>query len=151
MRGGEGHILKKVHPNAYQKDLDDGEGSRYDHRGNVLEKADTSGRTLICCTYHADGRLRILTDESGKTVAYGYDWKGNLAGIANEKGGQIVSYSHYPDGKLKDIRHFNGVSSRYEYDTDGNISRLTTMTGDHEPLRDFRHEYDLNGIRQLPL
>ena len=33
------------------------------------------------------------------------------------------------------------------YDTDGNISRLTTLTGDHEPLCDFRYEYDLNRNR----
>jgi len=61
-----------------------------------------------------------LTDESGKTVAYGYDWKGNLVGITDEKGERIATYSHYPDGKLKDIRHFNGVINRYEYDLNGN-------------------------------
>jgi len=91
----------------------------YEYRpaGKLLRKA-ASGRTLVCCTYHADRRLKTLTDESGKTVAYGYEWKGNLAGITDEKGGRIATYSHYPDGKLKDIRHFNGVSSHYEYDTE---------------------------------
>ena len=141
-----------------------------DDRGNVLEKEDTSGTILEQNEYLVDGvlarrttadgnqnqtgyavdgwgRIRQVQGAGGGEEGYTYDWKGNLAGITDEKGARIVTYSHYPDGKLKDIRHFNGVSSHYEYDTDGNISRLTTMIGDHEPLYDFRYEYDLNGNR----
>ncbi len=33
---GEGRILKKVHPNAYDAVLDDGEGTTYDSDGNNI-------------------------------------------------------------------------------------------------------------------
>ena len=45
MRDGEGNILKRVHPNAYDSCRDDGEETAYvyDLCGNRLKKLDKSG------------------------------------------------------------------------------------------------------------
>lgn len=116
--------------------------------GKLLKKS-SSGRTLISCTYFADGSLGSLTDISGKTVYYSYDWRGKLLGIKAEDGTEIARYSHTPSGKLKEIRHGNGMHTMYVYDTDENIIQLTLKKDTGEVIFDYHYEYDLNGNRTL--
>ena len=112
-----------------------------------LSKKSSSGKTLLACTYYADGSLRTLTDNFGKTSHYFYDYKGNLSSIEDDEGETLVQYQHTIDGRLKEIQYQNGIQTTYEYDTDGNISRLSTLTKEKKPLCDFAYEYDLNGNR----
>jgi len=92
LRDGEGHILKKVHPNAYQKDPDDGEGIRYeyDSDGNQIRIHYPDG----CCErmfYDCEGRrIRHVLPEAyqaetddGKGYGYEYDAAGNLSRVVS--------------------------------------------------------------------
>ena len=58
-------------------------------------KKSASGRTILSCSYHADGSLESLTDASGKPVFYEYDWRGNLSGVRDENGDMLAAYAHH--------------------------------------------------------
>lgn len=122
----------------------------YEYRpdGKLLKKS-ASGRTILSCSYHADGSLESLTDASGKPVFYEYDWRGNLSGVRDENGDMLAAYAHTPGGKLKEIRHGNGIRTGYAYDTDGNLIHLHMERTDGEILADLYYSHDLNGNRTL--
>ena len=124
----------------------------YEYRpdGKLLKKS-ASGRTILSCSYHADGSLESLTDISGKPVFYEYDWRGNLSGVRDENGNMLAAYAHTSGGKLKEIRHGNGLCTRYEYDTDGNMIYLHLQRENRETISSLRYEYDLNGNRTLKM
>ena len=61
MRDGEGNILKRVHPNAYDSCRDDGEGTTYDY--------DSDGNN-IRIHYPDGGCERIFYDSEGNRIRH---------------------------------------------------------------------------------
>ena len=152
-RNGENRVTRSFEYDAsgnVRKAVAGGFCYTYEYRpdGKLLKKS-ASGRTILSCSYHADGSLESLTDASGKPVFYEYDWRGNLSGMRDENGNMLAAYAHTPGGKLKEIRHGNGLCTRYEYDTDGNMIHLHFQRENGETISDLWYEYDLNGNRTL--
>lgn len=152
-RNGENRVTRSFEYDAsgnVRKAVAGGFCYTYEYRpdGKLLKKS-ASGRTILSCSYHADGSLESLTDASGKPVFYEYDWRGNLSGVRDENGDMLAAYAHTPGGKLKEICHGNGLCTRYEYDTDGNMIHLHFQRENGETISDLWYEYDLNGNRTL--
>ena len=121
---------------------------QYRPDGKLLRK-ESSGKTVLACSYFNDGSLKSLTDLSGKTIYYNYDWQGRLSEIQNELGQPLVQYSHTLGGKVKKIHHYNGMSTLYEYDTEENIIHLRLENNKGEIISDVQYDYDGNGNRIL--
>ena len=152
-RNGENRVTRSFEYDAsgnVRKAVAGGFCYTYEYRpdGKLLKKS-ASGRTILSCSYHADGSLESLTDVSGKPVFYEYDWRGNLSGVRDENGDMLAAYAHTPGGRLKEIRHGNGIRTGYEYDTDGNLVHLHMEHTDGEILADLYYSHDLNGNRIL--
>ena len=152
-RNGENRVTRSFEYDAsgnVRKAVAGGFCYTYEYRpdGKLLKKS-ASGRTILSCSYHADGSLESLTDASGKPVFYEYDWRGNLSGMRDENGNMLAAYAHTPGGKLKEIQHGNGIRTGYEYDTDGNLVHLHMEHTDGEILADLYYSHDLNGNRTL--
>ena len=152
-RNGENRVTRSFEYDAsgnVRKAVAGGFCYTYEYRpdGKLLKQS-ASGRTILSCSYHADGSLRSLTDASGKPVFYEYDWRGNLSAVKDGNGETLAAYAHTPGGRLKEIRHGNGLCTRYEYDTDGNMIHLHFQRENGETISDLWYEYDLNGNRTL--
>ena len=152
-RNGENRVTRSFEYDAsgnVRKAVAGGFCYTYEYRpdGKLLKKS-ASGRTILSCSYHADGSLESLTDASGKPVFYEYDWRGNLSAVKDGNGETLAAYAHTPGGRLKEIRHGNGLCTRYEYDTDGNMIHLHFQRENGETISDLWYEYDLNGNRTL--
>ena len=152
-RNGENRVTRSFEYDAsgnVRKAVAGGFCYTYEYRpdGKLLKKS-ASGRTILSCSYHADGSLESLTDASGKPVFYEYDWRGNLSAVKDGNGETLAEYAHTAGGKVKEIRHGNGLCTRYEYDTDGNMIHLHLQRENGETISDLRYEYDLNGNRTL--
>ena len=80
---GNGNLVKKVRPENYCKETDDGRGSTYtyDSMNRLTQETDEDG--CIQNTYHYDvsGHLTEQTDSGGHTTFYTYDLSGNRTGM----------------------------------------------------------------------
>ena len=82
MRDGEGNVLKRVHPNAYDSCRDDGEGTTYDYEsdGNNIRIHYSDGGCERMFYDAAGNRIRHVMPESydpqtddGEGFTYTYD------------------------------------------------------------------------------
>ena len=118
MRDGEGNVLKRVHPNAYDLYRDDGEGTTYDY--------DSDGNN-IRIHYPDGGCERIFYDSEGNRIChvmpesydpqtddgegftYTYDACSRLTGVTGPDGGRQASYAYDPAGNLPQIYRVRGT------------------------------------------
>jgi len=97
-------------PAGEQPEQQRGYRYRYDHRGNVLEKADTAGTVLERNEYLADGALARRVTADGNELSYTYGANGQESEI------------HTARSKKKEQ-----AAQRYTYDSRGRI--IGSQTG----------------------
>jgi len=127
---------------------------RYDDRGNVLEKEDTSRTVLERNEYLADGALarRVTADGNELSYTYGangqeteihtarskkkeqaaqrytYDSRGRIIGIADGNRNQ-TGYAVDGWGRIRQVQGADGGEEGYTYDYAGNITGTTDANG----------------------
>lgn len=125
---GEGNILKKIHPNSYAKDMENGEGISYDY--------DSDGNQIRI--HHPDGGCeRIFYDANGNRIKHvmpeSYD--------AIKDDGEGWQYTYDDGGHLERVTGPDGSQqAEYTYDLLGNPTRKTDALG-----RTTWYTYDLKG------
>ena len=115
MRDGEGNVLMRVHPNAYDSCRDDGEETAYvyDLCGNRLKKLDKSGTE----EYHYNRKNQLIgrLSEKDKT-AYRYDQQGNLLKAAGAEG--TTSYTYNAFNQQTAVLTADGGKLENQYDAE---------------------------------
>ncbi|WP_124065275.1 RHS repeat-associated core domain-containing protein [Clostridium sp. E02] len=129
-RDGEGNVLKKIHPNAYNKETDDGEGICYDYDSNGNQ---------IRIHYPDGGCERIFYDANGNRIKHVlpefYD--------AVTDDGDGWQYTYDNAGHLETVIGPDGrLLATYIYDISGNPTRKTDSLG-------WTTWYTYNGRNQL--
>ena len=127
-RDGEGNILKRVHPNAYDEKTKDGEGTRYDYDGE---------NRLLRIHYPDGGVERFFYDAAGNRI------KHVLPEQYDEKvdDGEGWTYTYDEGNRLTSVTGPDGVvENTYVYDAWGNCVRKTDEKGGKT-----YHKYDLKG------
>ena len=76
---GAGNLVKKVEPEYYQPELDDGAGYQYayDAGNHLIKEINPAGEVVACYEYDVYGSLIREWDELGKDIRYVYDGAGN--------------------------------------------------------------------------
>ena len=161
MRDGEGNVLKRVHPNAYDSCRDDGEGTTYDY--------DSDGNN-IRIHYPDGGCERIFYDSEGNRIRHvmpngkhlenRYDAEYLRAGTVEN--GTVTTFSYHngellaessPDGDTISryipgygvAAGWNREKSGYHYyhlDEQNSTAYITGSSGEIEN----RYEYDAFGV-----
>ena len=158
-RDGEGNIIKRVHPNAYDPKTGDGEGTRYDY----------DGENRMLRTHHPDGGVeRFFYDGAGNLLkhvlpgqydrntddgagyAYTYDKEGRLLTITAPDGTVEETRAYDLWGNLVTKTDAEGYTTHYTYDLAGRLVRELIPTGDGAADPAYRmteYAYDANGNR----
>ena len=148
MRDGEGNVLKRVHPNAYDSCRDDGEGITYDYDSdgnNIRIHYPDGGCERIF--YDSEGnRIRHVMPESydpqtddGEGFTYTYDACSRLTGVTGPDGVRQASYTYDPAGNLTEETDAEGRCT-YRYNSQGKVCEITDQEGNRETFR-----YDREG------
>lgn len=142
----------KTTPNlvARLKHIDNPWGDRltlaYDANGRLSAITDNlgiAGRTGMMLTYHPDGRLKDVSDWTGRKWAYTYDASGNLQTMVNPLS-QMLSYSYDTTRHLLTTiakplqRAGQAVETRFKYYENGRTFQQTDSYGHGDTL-----DYDL--------
>jgi len=147
-------VVEALLPPAGEQEQQRGYCYRYDYRGNVLEKADTSGTVLEQNEYLADGALarRVTADRNELSYTYGangqeseihtarskkkeqaaqrytYDYAGNVTGTTDANGG-VITYRYNSQGRVCEIIDQEGNSETFRYDREGRMILHTDRNG----------------------
>ncbi|MFR4352026.1 MAG: hypothetical protein ACLT3H_10215 [Roseburia sp.] len=133
MRDGEGKILKEIHPNAYDRYLDDGEGISYDYDsdGNMIRIHYPDGG---CERMFYDGvgnRIRHILPEAydpekddGDGWTYTYDEENRLISVSGPDGVRQVSYEYDLADNLIKETDANGNRTYRAYTVYGELKEL---------------------------
>lgn len=76
---GNGNLIKKVRPENYLLETDDGSGSiyEYDSMNRLIRVTDEAGQVTDSFRYDRSGNMVERTDSAGYTSVYTYDYAGN--------------------------------------------------------------------------
>ena len=133
MRDGEGKILKEIHPNAYDRYLDDGEGISYDYDsdGNMIRIHYPDGGCERMFYDGAGNRLRHILPEAydpekddGDGWTYTYDEENRLISVSGPDGVHHVSYEYDLADNLIKETDANGNRTYRAYTVYGELKEL---------------------------
>ena len=160
--GLNGNVIKRIHPNEYHKNQENGAGYLYiyDLQGRVSKIIGPDGNILQKNIYDRVGRLLRQTDsmDSGMEYTYNYagdsvyfrttggatqelvyDAQGNITGVID--GNQNHTHYELDDwGRIAGITKPDGSTESYLYDHTGNITSATDGEGNTT-----QYTYDLSG------
>jgi len=126
----EGTVLKRIHPNGYHPDWDDGEGEVYDYDCN---------KKLIRIHYPDGGTERFFRDGNGNCLkhvlpeyydsatddgpgcCYGYDAENRLCRVTGPDGAKEAQYEYDLHGNRICARTGDGAEAYYWYDLLGRM------------------------------
>lgn len=125
---GNGNLVKKVRPENYCRETDDGSGIMYayDSMNRLIQVQDEDGQVQSTYTYDASGHLVEQTNGAGYATYYTYDLLGNRLGMWEP-------VEHSEDGKGEILYR----ATLYEYDSESNKVRE-------------KRGLDKVGVRQIP-
>ncbi|MEY8268875.1 RHS repeat-associated core domain-containing protein [Lachnospiraceae bacterium 64-25] len=158
-RDGEGNILKKVHPNAYDGKTKDGEGTSYDYDGeNRLLRIHYPDGGVERFFYDAEGnRIKhVLPEQYDETLddgegwTYAYDAGDRLVSVTGPEGIVENTYAYDPWGNCVRKTDEKGCSAYYTYDLMGRLIRELVPVGEdagNVRYRKTSYAYDDNGNR----
>lgn len=80
---GNGNMVKKVRPENYCKETDDGIGNTYvyDSMNRLIQETDEDGKIQSTYRYNTSGHLIEQTNGEGYTTYFTYDLLGNQTGM----------------------------------------------------------------------
>lgn len=128
-----GHLQKRVRPNQYDGNADDGAGYQYiyDHHGRVLSVVGPDGAVLQTNVYDRDGRLLQQRDASGSGAAFRYDFAGNRVRIETA-GGASQEFLYDAFGNITGVVDGNGNRTTYHLDAWGRVVGVKKADGSSE-------------------
>lgn len=157
MRDGEGRILKKVHPNAYNAQTDDGDGVvyEYDSDGNNIRIHYPDGGCERMFYDAARNRIKhvlpeaydILEDD-GAGWSYTYDAENRLKTMSGPDGTLLFSAEYDLAGNLVEETDGEGRTTYRDYTPDGRLREMLQPAKEQEGeilYRRTAYEYDPNG------
>lgn len=167
-RDGEGNILKRIHPNAYDPRTGEGEGTQYrynqDHHLLAVLHPD-GGMERFYCDARGNRIRHILPEQyeektdGGAGYSYTYDEEDRLTTVTGPGGELLAAYTYDLHGNCTTYRDEQGALHHYRYDCLGNrLQELKAVekqgTGAKEGGYHYRrtdYGYDKNGncIRQV--
>lgn len=154
---GEGTVLKKIHPNAYDPVQDGGEGETYDHDWD---------RNLIRIHYPDGGVERFFRDGNGNCTkhvlpedydasaddgpgyGYRYDEENRLTEVTGPDGTRLAWYAYDLHGNVTAAGKADGSVSCYWYDLSGNLVEKAEPVPEENGRRFFcrtSYTYDEDG------
>lgn len=158
-RDGEGNILKRVHPNAYDGKTKDGEGTSYDYDGeNRLLRIHYPDGGVERFFYDAEGnRIKHVlpeqydeTADDGEGWTYAYDEGDRLVSVTGPEGIVEDTYAYDPWGNCVRRTDEKGCSAYYTYDLMGRLVMELVPVGEdagNVRYRKTSYAYDDNGNR----
>ncbi|MDE5907728.1 MAG: hypothetical protein K2H52_03125 [Lachnospiraceae bacterium] len=158
-RDGEGNILKKVHPNAYDEKTKDGEGTYYDYDGEnrLLRIHYPDGGVERFFHDAAGNRIKHVlpeqydeTADDGEGWSYAYDEGDRLVSVTGPEGMVENTYAYDLWGNCVRKTDEKGCSTYYTYDLMGRLIRELVPVGEDTENVSYRktsYEYDDNGNR----
>ncbi len=159
LRDGEGNILKKVHPNAYEERTKDGEGTCYDYDGeNRLLRIHYPDGGVERFFYDGAGnRIKHVlpeqyeeAEDDGEGWVYTYDEGNRLTSVTGPDGVVENTYVYDIWGNCVQKTDEKGCSTYYTYDLKGRLIRELVPAGEDAESASYRktsYEYDDNGNR----
>ena len=164
-RDGEGNIVKKVHPNAYDPKTGDGEGTRYrynrDHQLLAIHYPD--GGTERFIRDGAGNRIKHILPEQydpatddGAGYGYTYDAEDRLTRVTGPSGEVVAAYVYDRMGNCIERKDALGGCHYYAYDLRGKRIRELHPLGEGgqpqeargpQPYQRTDYRYDKNGNR----
>lgn len=151
-----GNLIKRVLPENYNPEIDDGPGTSYlyDSMNRLLQVTNAAGVVVERNVYNtageiikkigAKGYLAASDDNERYGVEYGYDIGGRLRYIttpeAKAKGIISQQYNYNSLGYITEIIDGKGNATRYALDLWGKIKEVHEASGSV-----FRYEYDYAG------
>lgn len=157
MRDGEGRILKKVHPNAYNAQADDGEGVvyEYDSDGNNIRIRYPDGGCERMFYDAAGNRIKHVLPEAydfleddGAGWSYTYDSENRLKAMSGPDGVLLFSAEYDLAGNLVEETDVEGHTTYRGYTPDGRLQEILQPAMEREGeilYRRTAYEYDLSG------
>ena len=156
---GNGNLVKKVRPENYCKDTDDGPGITYayDSMNRLTQARDEEGQMQSTYTYDASGHIVEKTNGAGYTTYYAYDLLGNRLGMwepveqqGDGKGELLYRATLYEyDSESNKIREKRGLDKvgarqtpkrtheiRFGYDA---LNRLVSVEDSHGARAEYRY------------
>ena len=156
LRDGEGNILKEIHPNAYQEEVDDGEGIRYEYDSDYnkirIRYPDGGCERFF---YDAEGnRIKHILSEyydeqkdDGVGYEYAYDQAGRLEKVIDPNGEIETSYTYDLLDHVTSKTDAFGKTTYYQYDRRGNL--LTVLTPAKEIEKQEEESSDSSKIQSI--
>ncbi len=159
---GNGNLIKKVRPENYVAETDDGIGITYvyDSMNRLVQVTDEDGQVQHTFRYNASDRLEEEADSAGHATFYTYDLTGNRTGmwepVEMSDGGEVlyrVTLYEY-DSESNKIREKRGLDKvragqipvrthelRFTYDARNRLTMVEDPSG-------ARAEYRYNSLNQ---
>ena len=119
------------------KDRDRQVHAWYDLFGNIVQRREAN--TTLSFDYDKEGRLRIVTNESGEQYVLNRDGEGDLTGEVGFDGIRRTYLRDYT-GRVNEMLLNGKYSTQYEYDDGNRISKIIRYDGTEEC-----YEYDASG------
>ena len=161
---GNGNLIKKVRPENYSREKDDGPGITYtyDCMNRLTQVRDEDGQVRSTYAYDMSGHLVERTNGAGYTTYYTYDYLGNRLGmwepveqLDDDRGVVLYRATLYDyDSESNKIRERRGLDKvgahqipqrtheiRFGYDA---LNRLVSV----EDLHGAKAAYRYNGLNQ---
>ena len=158
MRDGEGNVLKRVHPNAYDSCRDDGEGTTYDYDSdgnNIRIHYPDGGCERIF--YDSEGnRIRHVMPESydpqtddGEGFTYTYDACSRLTAVTGPDGVRQASYAYDLAGNLTEETDAEGRCTYRSYTAFGELKEQLKPALEELPLKVISQYLEWCGLDEL--
>ncbi|MCB5191901.1 hypothetical protein LG198_14320, partial [Methylobacillus arboreus] len=115
------------------------------HRIASITNGGVSGSgngTTVSFTYHADGKVKSVSDGLGNTTEFAYIAFVSFMTITNANGTAAYAMEYDAKGQLVTLHHANGGAQHYQYNTNGDVTRAIDARGN---VTDYL--YDANGNR----
>ena len=131
--GLNGNLIKRIHPNQYHKNQDDGAGYlyTYDLQGRVCNVTGPDGNLLQKNLYDRAGRLLRQTDSTDSGIEYTYNYAGDRV-YFRTTGGATQELEYDAQGNIIGVVDGNRNKTHYELDDWGRIAGITKPDGSTE-------------------
>ena len=131
--GLNGNVIKRIHPNEYHKNQENGAGYLYiyDLQGRVSKIIGPDGNILQKNIYDRVGRLLRQTDSMDSGMEYTYNYAGDRV-YFRTTGGATQELVYDAQGNITGVIDGNQNHTRYELDDWGRIAGITKPDGSTE-------------------
>jgi len=118
----------------------------YDTADRLTNISYPGGRSLQF-SYNADGQRTKMVSQDGYTTNYSYDTRGRLKTLTDGSGKTIITYEYDAASRLTKETNGNGTYTTYKYDSLGQVTNLVNYDSKGVINSRFDYTYDNLGRR----